>query len=127
MEKESTTLFIFIHRTFPSLNEFIAASKQRKGNWNAGAAMKKRDQAIIRRYLPHARLNKPVRIDYTFYEPNRRRDHDNVASYFHKVFQDALVDAGILEDDGWGYITGYSDTFYVDRKAPRILVTITEE
>ena len=89
--------------------------------------MKSKSQKTIRQYLPNVRLQKPVRIDYEFFEPNRRRDHDNVSGYFHKVFQDALVEKGILPDDGWNWITGYSDGFFIDKKAPRITVTITEE
>lgn len=68
----------------------------------------------------------PVRIEYRFYEPDRRRDHDNVSSFAHKVIQDALVSLHILPDDGWDEITGYSDDFFLDKKRPRIEVTIIE-
>ena len=123
----STGLQIVIPKTFSSLNQYIDALGKRKGRWNAGAAMKAKDQKTIRQYLPNVRLHKPVRIDYTFYERDRRRDHDNVSGYFHKIFQDALVEKGILPDDGWNWITGFSDSFYVDKAAPRIQINITED
>lgn len=66
-------------------------------------------------------------MQYAWYEPNRRRDFDNISSFGRKVIQDALVKAKVLQDDGWGYIKGFSDEFYVDSKNPRIEVLIVEE
>lgn len=76
------------------------------------------------------RLNglKPIRsrcrIQYTFFEPNRRRDMDNISGFAHKVIQDALVEEGILANDGWSEISGYTDSFEVDKERPRIEVTL---
>lgn len=42
------------------------------------------------------------------------------------MIQDALAEAGIFPDDGWKYIKGFTDEFYVDKKYPRIKVTIIE-
>lgn len=39
---------------------------------------------------------------------------------------DALVQAGILENDGWKQIKGMADYFEVDKKYPRIEVRIEE-
>lgn len=121
-----------IHGTFPSLNEFIAANRSRRGNWSKGNQMKQEDQEIIVLYLRkervgfQSRLHPPVFIRYHFFEKNLRRDLDNISGYFHKVFQDALVAAGILEDDSPKFITGMSDSFSVDRKNPRIEIEIEE-
>lgn len=72
------------------------------------------------------KLKPPVRISYLFVEQNRRRDHDNVSGFFHKVFQDSLVKAGMLENDGWNEIVGYRDDFTVDKNNPRVEVSIYE-
>ena len=40
--------------------------------------------------------------------------------------QDALVDTGVLKDDGWKYVVGFSDRFQVDKEHPRIEVKIRE-
>lgn len=121
---------IVIEGTFPSLNEFIDANRQGKGRWNKGNQMKQRDQtAIIKAVVPQIRkaLRQPIFIEYTFYERSRRRDMDNVSGYFHKVFQDALVECGRLKNDNWSGIRGFSDKFEVDAKRPRIEITIIED
>lgn len=118
---------ITIPGRFPGLNEFIGANRRRQGNWSGGNAMKQRDQAIIRHYIPHGMKLKKIFIEYNYYEPNAKRDKDNIAGYFHKVFQDALVQAGCIENDGWKNIKGWSDYFEVDKGNPRIEVVIKEK
>lgn len=117
---------IVVPHVFPSINEFINANRISKGAYNLGNAMKRRDQAIIAQYLPRAHFSKPVYLEYTFYEPSKRRDMDNISGYFHKIFQDALVENGVLDGDGWNYIKGYRDDFKVDRQLPRIEILIWE-
>lgn len=122
--------FVVIEGKFPTMNEFIDANRVAKGRWNNGNQMKQRDQKImvaqIKRQLKNLRIKNPVYLKYRFYEENRRRDLDNISGYFHKVFQDALVTAGILKDDSWNYIVGFSDEFEVDKKEPRIEIEICE-
>ena len=109
------------------LNEYIEACRR---NPHAGANMKERDQNFvswhIRQELKRVTVKIPVRMVYRWYEKDRRRDLDNVSSYGRKVIQDALVETGILQNDGWKQITGFSDDFYVDRKYPRIEVELWE-
>ena len=92
--------------------------------------MKERDQNFvswhIRQELKRVTVKCPVRMVYRWYEKDRRRDLDNVSSYGRKVIQDALVETGILHNDGWKQITGFSDDFYVDKKYPRIEVELWE-
>ena len=73
------------------------------------------------------KLRPPVTIDYRYFCKDRKRDLDNISGYFHKVFQDALVQSGRLENDSWKFISGFSDTFDLDRKNPRIEITIHEK
>ncbi len=81
-------------------------------------------QAEIYEQLGRLRITNPVRMTYRWYEKDRRRDLDNVSSFGRKVIQDALVDTGVIQNDGWKEITGFSDEFYVDKKNPRIEVEI---
>lgn len=108
----------------PGLNEYINACRNNK---YTGAAMKKEMQEYVRVEIVRSHLT-PVegrcRLQYTFFERNRNRDMDNVSGFAHKVVQDALVEAGVLEGDGWKHIAGYTDNFEIDRDCPRIEVTL---
>jgi Holliday junction resolvase RusA-like endonuclease len=63
---------------------------------------------------------------YVWHEPNKRRDLDNISSFGRKVIQDALVNSGVLENDGWQNIRGFNDEFKVSKDEPRIEVHIFE-
>ena len=113
-----------IHGRLPGMNEYTSSQRNNK---YSGAGMKKKAQNTAEVYIRYARLkpiDRPTYIQYTFYEPNKRRDKDNIAGFAHKVIQDALVATRILKDDGWDYITGFSDDFKIDKKEPRIEVTL---
>ena len=112
---------------FEGLNEYIAAmnADRHKGNKLKGrrtgeVAWHARSQ--LRGWRPKG----PVRLEYLFAEPNRRRDKDNIAGFAHKVVQDGLVQARVLQNDGWGDVDGFADRFVVDPRRPRIEVTIRE-
>ena len=110
----------------PSLNDYIRAER---GGWAAANSMKQTCQTEIIIAARQARIRhikSPVYLCYVFYEKNKRRDLDNIAAVAHKFVQDALVESGILDGDGWDHVTGFSDEFYIDKKDPRIEVTIVE-
>ena len=117
---------IVIPGRFPGLNKFIDANRRKHGNFSMGNHIKQRDQKIICQFLPSVRFKKRIFIEYNFFEPNTRRDKDNISGYFHKVFQDALVQKGCIENDGWRNIRGMADYFEVDKANPRIEVVIEE-
>lgn len=110
--------------TLPGLNSYIAAER---ANRYKAAAMKRDAEQLIglcaRSQLRGINFAAPVTMAYTWYEPNRRRDKDNIA-FARKFIQDALVAASVLEGDGWAHIEGFSDRFEVDRGNPRIEVLI---
>lgn len=113
--------------TLNNLNDYIAVERT---NRHKGAKMKADNGNIvavaIRQCLRGVRIEKPVYMEYSWFEKNKRRDLDNISSFGRKVIQDALVDAAVLKDDGWKYIVGFSDSFEVDKKNPRIEVLIKE-
>ncbi len=121
---------LVVQGEFASLNEFINANRTGKGKWNKGNTMKKRDQHTIAVYiseqLKKVHIDKPVILHYTYYCKNRKRDLDNISGYFHKILQDALVECGVLHNDSWAYIKGFTDDFLVDNKNPRIEIVIEE-
>jgi hypothetical protein len=77
--------------------------------------------ALAARLPPYRR----VAIAYRWVELNRKRDPSNIAAGGRKVIEDGLVEAGVLPNDGWKQIAGFSDTFEVGPK-PGVEVTLTE-
>lgn len=112
---------------FPGMNQWI---KAQNNNRYLGAEMKKTNQlkamAAIQFYLEDLKIENPVVIHYEWYEPNRKRDLDNIAGFGHKVIQDALVETQVLQNDGWLNILGFDDVFFVDKDHPRIVVELEE-
>lgn len=110
-----------------NLNDYITADRT---NRYKGAAMKARNEALvkvaIKQQMRSIRIERPVYMEYTWYEHNKRRDLDNISSFGRKVIQDALVQTRVLVNDGWNEIVGFSDQFYVDAANPRIEVLIRE-
>lgn len=111
----------------PGLNEYIAAERQHRQK----AAKLKRDTEervlwCAKVSLRGWKAKGPIIMHYTWYEPDRRRDKDNISAYGRKVIQDALVKGGYLKNDGWSDIEGFTDAFSVDRKRPRVEVVIEE-
>lgn len=127
MTRRETMRTLTIEGRLPGLNEILDASR---ANYRIGNALKQQAQNAvmwhIRRQLRGVKYSKPVHLSYTFYEPNRKRDKDNIASGAHKVVQDALVKMGVLQGDGWRHIEGFEDSFAVDKYDPRIVVEIRE-
>lgn len=125
--KDNMEYKLTISGTLPNLNDYIAAERT---NRHKGAKMKADNGNIvavaIRQCLRGVRIEKPVFMEYRWIEPSRRRDKDNISSFGRKVIQDALVSTGVLKDDGWKHIVGFSDKFEVDKENPRIEVLIKE-
>lgn len=118
-----TQTFI-IEGRLPSLNEYIRAERS---GWQAANSMKHKYEKLVAGSAMGLRaITKPARIHYTFFEKNRRRDKDNVAGVAHKIVQDALVKTGILVNDSWEYVVGFSDDFQIDSKRPRIEIELIE-
>lgn len=125
---------LIILGTLPNLNDYLKAERQtyrKNGSFTTkGNELKKDTQELIiwqiRQQLRGVHINNQIRLNYIFYEPNMKRDLDNISAFSHKVIQDSLVLAEIIDNDGWKNIKGYSDDFYVDKENPRIEVIIIE-
>lgn len=119
---------LMIKGRLDGLNDYTAASRT---NPYKGNKMKADNEQIviyaIRQQLKRLHIVKPVLLKFTWYERNKRRDHDNVSSFGRKVIQDALVKCKVLQDDGWRYVVGFTDDFYCDNEKPRIEVLIVEQ
>lgn len=120
--------------TLPNLNDYIKADRVMIRNaghcFSQGNAFKQSVQQdvqmCIKRDLKGLVIENSIRIKYCFFEPNRKRDKDNVASFAMKVIQDALVKEGVIKNDGWREIESFECYFFVDKENPRIEVTLIE-
>jgi len=117
---------LIIPGRLPGLNEYIDACRSSKYDGNK---LKSGTESIIilcaKSQLRDFRFSVPVVMHYTWVEPNRRRDKDNIA-FARKFVQDALVKAKALRNDGWNEIDNFTDAFAVDAKRPRVEVEISE-
>ena len=115
-----------IYGRLDGLNQYVNACRSNKYQ---GAKAKTKNERLIKAHiddqLTGIQFKRPVSILFRWYEPNRKRDLDNVCSA-KKFIQDALVKMGVLEGDGWRHIAGFTDEFYIDKDNPRIEVTIRE-
>ena len=107
-------------------NEVISAMNAHRF---AGSTLKKKEthrcaQAAVASLVPE--ILRPVSIEFHWFEPNRRRDFDNIR-YGAKFILDGLRLARKLPNDGWAWVmTLGPDKFFVDAKNPRIEVFISE-
>lgn len=123
--RQKKTTFVIGGR-LPGLNEYISAERTSRYQ---GASLKRQAELLVRhaaRSLGKWSPNGPVFMVYRWFEPDRRRDKDNISSFGRKVIQDALVHGGWLPNDGWKTIDGFRDFFFVDQKHPRVEVEIWE-
>lgn len=94
----------------PGANEYIA--QERRSRY-AGAKLKQEYTSLAALYFRRAGaagVTGPVKIRFTWHEPNRRRDKDNVA-YAKKYILDGMQRARFLPNDNNRWITGFEDRF----------------
>ena len=117
---------LVIDHQLEGLNSYTKANR---ANRYAGAKMKKDMEDLIswciNSQLKGIHFNGTVEISFTWVEPNRKRDLDNIA-FAKKFILDALVKNGIIESDGWKGVCGFTDSFKVDKERPRVEVEIRE-
>ncbi len=99
---------IWIPIRFPNLNDYI---NKERANRFAGAKMKK-DWTNIAESASTLALGMgdaydgfyPASIHITVYEPDNRRDVDNITAFVKKVCLDGMVKAGVIPDDSRRYV-----------------------
>lgn len=113
----------FVPGPLPGQNEYMGNGTR----WKYGAA-KKKWAKVIAAAIIQAKLNpmQRVQITWQWQERNSRRDPDNFTGISKKFILDTLVSVGILPDDGWGEIAGWTDRWHVEKANPGVMVTLEE-
>lgn len=113
-----------IYGRLEGLNDYIKACRTNKF---LGAKLKRDIESVITGYIqeqiPNVHFTEPVRLSFRWYEPNRKRDLDNISAS-KKFLLDALVSNGVIKTDSWQGVVGFTDKFFVDKDNPRIEVDI---
>jgi len=103
---------------FITLNEYI---DRERSNKYAAASIKEEEtervQWEMKQYKPLPLV--PLFFEFHWYRKNRRTDPGNIG-FSIKFIMDGMVKEGILENDGWKQIKGFSHHFYVDKENPRV-------
>lgn len=121
-EAEKRSFKFEIKGTMPSLNEYDS----QHSSWHTNAALKRRwtnAVATCAGLAAKGRSYDSVFIEIRWIEKNKKRDKDNIA-FAKKFILDGLVKAGIIANDGWKEISGWSESFAVDKLNPRIEITV---
>lgn len=115
---------VVIDAKLPGCNEYIKANRS---NRYIGAKMKRDAQDTIYYYIKDLpTFTKPIKINFTWVEENKRRDLDNIA-FAKKFILDALVQAGKLKDDNRNNVYAFTDSFEFGDKTKVILDIEGEE
>lgn len=116
---------VFIPHRMEGLNEYIKAMNK---HWAAGNNLKQINTDLasmyFKRLLP---IDTPVLLRFDWFEPNAKRDPDNIISA-KKYILDGMQKVGFLPNDNQKWIKGIEDHWSVVANSDEVgvLVTITE-
>ena len=111
---------LIIPGRLPGLNDMIDAARASR----YGSALQKQvNTELVAWCVKKAKIPKMDRasLKITWYEPNMKRDPDNVQSAV-KYIWDGLVTAGVLTNDGWKQQGPVQHIMAIDKNKPRIEV-----
>ena len=114
------------NKTFPSWNDVLAqyGRKPQIGN-KTKQEMQMMCVNAIRRQL-NVVIDRPIKLTYTFYEPDRKRDLGNLL-FVDKIFEDALQVCGVIKNDNQNFVKGITALeVQIDKDNPRVEIEIEE-
>ena len=68
----------------------------------------------------------PADLEFTWYVKDRRKDKDNI-SFAKKYIFDGMINAGLIDNDGWKQIGNWKEKFEVDKEFERVEITEIKE
>jgi len=115
-------VIIVIPGELPDLNTIIDESKK---HWAEYSRIKRKYTDMVAWLAKGKGKFKKIDLDITWICRNKRKDKDNIAAGV-KFILDGLVQANVIENDGWKQIGDIVHRFEVDKDNPRIEVRIKE-
>ena len=110
---------------FPGLNDYIKAER---GNRYRAAKIKRECTELSMWCCKQQRIPKqtgPVELRITWFEPNAKRDLDNIG-FAIKFVLDGMVKAGVLENDNQKWVKRIVHEAEIDQKKPRVEIEINQ-
>ena len=117
-------LKITIEGELPDLNTYIHALNR---NRFVGAKIKREgtDSVVWQSKKYRGKAGEPpYHITFHWFCKNMRKDKDNISSMGRKCVLDGLQEAGVIPQDTWKVVDGFTDHFLLDKSNPRVEVTI---
>ena len=101
------------------LNTYV--NKERANRFAAAAIKEKETNRVYWECKSQkiGRVTPPIVLECHWFTKNLRKDADNIA-FGKKFILDGLVKAGVLLDDKRDMVTGFIDSFFVDKENPRV-------
>ena len=115
---------VWLPGRWPSLNELMYKGTRHK------IQVKRLWADLTIAFVNRAKLapvSKRVHLSYEHRRANLRGDPSNFAAGAAKVIEDSLVKCGILKNDGFANVSGFTHTFKIDAENPGVKVVISEE
>jgi Holliday junction resolvase RusA-like endonuclease len=105
-----------------TLNDYISAERTNK---HIAASIKKKQTKLITLYCKQLKINKTKQYDLeiNWFTKNKRKDSDNVF-FAIKFIQDGMVEAGVIENDGYKQIRNISNRRFIGES--KVEVTLIE-
>lgn len=123
--QEAAEMKFEIPGRLPGLNDIIDAAKQGRGKYQPYNDMKLEYTSAVAWLARKLPKYEKIELVITWYEPDKRRDPDNIMAG-QKFICDGLVQAGIIPDDSQRYIHGIVHKFRVDPENPRVKVEVID-
>jgi Holliday junction resolvase RusA-like endonuclease len=109
--------------SLPTLNEFIAANNKHRLVANKMKRTAENGLLMELMMMEAKPITSQVHLHYHWVMKDKRKDKDNIA-FAQKFVQDALVKFGVLRNDGWAEVDGFTHHFSVNKEIPCLILSI---
>lgn len=116
-----------VKKTKKSPTHLVSMNFYRNAHHFTNNKMKKHIEDIIKAQLPNVKIQGKYRVSYIYYFKNPKSDLMNVVSLMSKFLNDAMQEAGVVEDDNVQHlIAEYTEIGGLDKLNPRCEVYVEE-